>query len=406
MKSLLIQLKDVFVREFSLVKHDVGLIIFFLFLPLAYPVIYSLIYNPEVVRDVPVVVIDNDRTATSRKLVRMLDATQEARIIGYAADLPEARRAMAEQKCFGILEIPAGFDRKIGSMEQAQAVMYCDMTLLLRYRGLLVASTNVAAKIGSELTTERIDQTLPLAETVATGDLMPVNNIPMGNIESGFDSFIMPGVVILILQQVIILAVGMAGGAKRERPELIGYDPVNKSKSVVVTMLGQIMCYLVILAVPILFLVHFVPLIFRFPMAGDKFEILLFLVPMVIASCGVGFMLQGVIREREEIFVVWVITSVIFLFLSGLTWPRYAMAPVWRMLSDVVPATFGIEGFIRMNSNGASLSQVSGCYTALWIQSAVYMVLAWVVQKWVVRPAERKTLAARRAYLSSLSRKA
>ena len=141
MKKILKEFVDVYLREFKLVKSDMGLILFFLFLPLVYPVLYSLIYNPEVVRDVPMVVVDHDRTAESRKVVRMLDATQEAWVKGYATDLNEARRAMASQACYAILEIPEGFGRAIGREEQAQAVMYCDMTLLLRYRGFLVAST-------------------------------------------------------------------------------------------------------------------------------------------------------------------------------------------------------------------------------------------------------------------------
>ena len=60
-----------------MVVHDGGIILFFLFLPLAYPVIYSLIYNPEVVRDVKTVVVDHDRSSLSREFVRNMDATQQ-----------------------------------------------------------------------------------------------------------------------------------------------------------------------------------------------------------------------------------------------------------------------------------------------------------------------------------------
>lgn len=386
-KTYFRQLFDVYCREFKLVIHDVGLILFFLFLPLGYPVIYSLIYNPEVVRDVKMVVVDHDRTPRSRELARNIDACQEAWVIGYAPDLAEARRAMDSHECFAILEIPEGFGRKIGRDEQANAVMYCDMSLLLRYRGFLVATTNVASEMGSEILSERIDRIAPLAETIATGDPMPVENISMGNIESGFDSFIMPGVLILILHQCIILAAGMAGGAKREKPWVTGYDGVNAAPSILMTMIGQMLCYITILIVPIIFLVHYVPLMFSFPMEGDFLSILAFLVPMILACMGLGFCFQGIVWERESVFVLWVVTSVVFLFLSGLTWPRYAMTPIWKALSDCVPATWGVEGFIRMNTNGASLAQVSKDYINLWILAAVYLAGAYCVQRWVVRPA-------------------
>ncbi len=385
-KNIIRQLFDVYCREFKMVIHDMGLILFFLFLPIAYPIIYSLIYNPELVRDVKMVVVDHDRSTKSRQLVRNLDATQEARVIGYAADMSEAHHAVNNHDCYAILEIPEGFGKKIGRGEQANAALFCESSLLLRYRGFLMASTNVASEMGSEILTEKINEEIPLAGTIVSGDIMPINNISMGNIESGFDSFIMPGVLILILHQCIILAAGMAGGAKRERPELIGYNGVDEAPSVVMTMLGQMLCYITILIIPIIYLVHYVPLMFSFPMAGNLFEILMFLLPMVIACMGLGFCVQGVVWERESIFVLWVVTSVVFLFLSGLTWPRYAMSPFWKWVSGCVPATWGVEGFIKMNTNGASLAQVRNCYLNLWILAAVYMAGAYCVQRWIVRP--------------------
>lgn len=388
------QLFFVYRHEFYLTFHDGGILLFFLFLPLIYPILYSLIYNPEVVRDVKMIVVDHDMTPTSRELVRRMDATQETWIIGYAADLNEARRAMDSHNCYAILEIPEGFERKIGRLETGNAVMYCEMSLLLRYRGFLVASTNVAMDMGAEITAERIEEIAPLAETLGPEDIMPIGNISMGNIENGFDSFIMPGIVILILHQCLILASCMAGGAKREDPHLIGYRPVNEMPSVLMTMLGQMLCYMTIIFVPSIFLYHYVPLIFSFPMAGNPFEQLVFLLPMVIASLSLGFMLQGFVAQRESVFVFWVVTSVIFLFLSGLTWPRFAMPGFWKALSDLVPATWGLEGFIRMNTNGASLAQVRSEYINLWILSGAYFVIAYCVHRWAIRPKLRPYLHA------------
>lgn len=385
-KSYIRQLFDVYCREFRLVIHDPGILLFFLFLPLAYPVIYSLIYNPELVRDVRMVVVDNDRSAESRKLVRALDATEEAWVIGYAADMAEARRAMDSHDCYAILEIPGDFGKKIGRGEQANAMIYCESSLLLRYRGFVMASTNVAQEMGAEILSERINEVAPLAETVADGDLLPINDIAMGNTRSGFDSFIMPAVLILILHQCIILACGMAGGAKRERPAQIGYNGVNEMPSVLMTMLGQMLCYITVLFVPMIFLIHYVPLIFAFPMEGSLLEIFAFLLPMCLACMGLGFCLQGIVWERETVFVLWVVTSLVLLFMSGITWPRYAMSPFWHFFSDCIPATWGVEGFVHINTNGASLGQVSNAYVHLWILAAVYLACAYVVQRWVVRP--------------------
>lgn len=385
-KSAFVQFYHAYLREFSLVMHDGGMILFFTFLPLAYPVVYSLIYNPELVREVPMVVVDHDRTSVSRELVRNIDACQEAWVVGYASDLDEAKRAINEHKVYGILEIPEGFQRKTGIGETANAVMYCEMSLLLRYRGFLVATTNVAQEMGAEIQAAKINEVAPLAATVAQGDLMPIDNVSLGNIRNGFDSFIMPGVVVLILHQCIVLACGMAGGAKRERISRIGYNPYDDQPSVAASMFGQMLCYFTIVFLPSIWLFHYVPMIFAFPQAGNLLEIMAYLLPMVIGAMALGFILQAVVYERETVFVLWVVTSVAFLFLSGLTWPRYAMSGFWRFISDILPATWGVEGFIKMNTNGSSLSQLHDEYLTEWILAAFYMTCAYLVQRFVMRP--------------------
>lgn len=394
----------VYCHEFSLIVHDPGLILFFTFLPFVYPIVYSLIYNPEVVRNVPMIVVDDDRTPLSRELTRNLDATSEIRICGYASDLDEARYAMSIGDCYGILQIPSGFEKKVGRKESAPAVMYSDMSLLLRYRGFLVAATNVMQAMGAQILNEDIDMVAPLATTIATGDLMPIENASLGNIRSGFDSFIMPGVLMLILQQCVILAVAMAGGAKKENYRLSSYDTNMMADSTLSTMIGQALCYCTIMLPAALYIIHYVPLLFKFPMAGNIWEEMIFILPMILASIGVGFCLQGATSERESVFLSWVVTSLLFLFLSGLIWPRYDMPPFWHALSGICPATWGVEGFIKMNANGSSLAQVGPEYTALWILTVGWWIAGWAVQKWIERPAIFRRLAQRRAVTAAINR--
>ena len=84
-------LLKVWTREFVLVFSDIGVLLFFILLPTIYPLIYTLIYNPEVVHDIPVAVVDNCRSTNSRQFVRMADATEAIHIVGYAASISEAR---------------------------------------------------------------------------------------------------------------------------------------------------------------------------------------------------------------------------------------------------------------------------------------------------------------------------
>ena len=138
--------------------HDVGVMMFFFLLPLLYPVCYTLIYNPEIATDMPVVVVDHSRTAESRRLARMLDATQAAKIYNYAPDLAAARRILNNHDAFGILEIPEDYSRRLGRGEQAVATFYCDMSLLLRYRTFISALADLQLAIGAEIQAAELSQ--------------------------------------------------------------------------------------------------------------------------------------------------------------------------------------------------------------------------------------------------------
>ena len=368
-----------FRSEINAIVKDLGVMVFLILLPLAYPLVYSLIYNPEVVRDVKVVAIDDDRSSLSRKLVRNLDASPEVEIIGYASNIDEGRKSMNRHQCYGLLYIPEGFESSQQRGEQAQAILYSDMSLLLRYRAILVAATNVAQQMSAEITNRQL--AADGSETIMFGDMQDVfeiKSVAMGDTTEGFDSFVMPGVLILILQQCIILVIGMRGGTKNEMP-------FNKKKRgrkyLIERLLGQVACYVVLFIPIIVYLTYYVPLMFSFPMVGEEFEILLFLMPMMLASIFIGLIIQRFVSERETIFMIWVVTSIVFLFLSGLTWPRYAMSDLWLALGSFVPATWGIEGFVLMNSCGADLSQVEKPYFMLWLLSLLYACGAIVVMR-------------------------
>lgn len=386
---------DVYVRQFRTIIHDGGLVIFFLFLPLAYPVIYSLIYNPELVRDVKVVVVDHDRTPESRKLVQRFDATQGVSVLGYAADLGEGRRAMNSHHCYGIMEIPAGYGRKLGQGAKSPVVLYCEMSLLLRYRAMLISATETQLALGAEIQAQEIDNAVPMGASFRIGDPMPIENIDIGVTQGGFDSFIMIGVLVFILHQCIVLSVAMMGGAYRERPELFYMNPFARPRPVLLSMLARVLVVMTIIVGPICFLIHYVPLMFAFPMAGNPFQIFAFLLPMVIACCFLGECVQALVRQREDVFVIWVATSLMLVFLSGLTWPRFAMSGFWKAVGDLFPATWGMEGFVRMNTDGATLNQVADCYYALWIQAVAYGLLAYLTQRFSVVPDVKRGLIKR-----------
>ncbi len=362
-----------FRREWRSVVADPGVLVFFLLLPLAYPLVYTLIYNPEVVRDMPVAVIDNSRTEASRTLVRAAEASPAMAIYAYCTDKEEARRLFAEGKVFGIMEIPADYSQKIVSGEQATVPFFTDTSLLLRYRTFVAALTDLQLKMAQDITAERV---AALGATSFGVSGLPISNSShfLGDPSQGFASFVMPGVLILILQQSMVIGICMLAGGRRERRERL---PYAASASV----WGRALCYVMIYIPLTIYAVEIVPGLFNLPHIGSGLDASLFLFPMLLASAMFGQALGGFCSERESSFLVVVFSSIMFIFLSGLTWPRYAMSGFFIWLGNLIPSTWGIDGFIRINSNAASLSECSEAYAMLWILVAVYAIASTIIER-------------------------
>lgn len=370
----------VFRNEFSLMIHDVGILLFFVALPLLYPVAYTLIYNPEVLRKLPIAVVDDSRTQESRSLVQKASASPSLLIYDYCADMGEAKRLMAEHKVFGVMHIPGSYARDIGNGEVAHVSFFSDMSLLLRYRAFVAALTDLQIEEIQDITGEKIQST-------GLGSLAGDRRVPieseaqmLGDTEQGFASFVIPGIVILILQQSMLLGIGLLGGTSRERKRRNGgLDPREVAASPSATIWGRALAYTVFYFPMTVYILRIIPEIFNLPHYGNPVDYLLFVLPLLLSTAFLGQVLNYFMKERESCFIILVFTSVLFLFLSGLTWPRYAMSDLWIWAGNLVPAVWGVEGFIRINANSADLPEVATAFTAMWILTAVYMIAAWGV---------------------------
>ncbi|MDE5749253.1 MAG: ABC transporter permease, partial [Duncaniella sp.] len=227
-----------------------------------------------------------------------------------------------------------------------------------------------------------------------------------GNPSQGFASFIIPGIVILILQQGMLMGITMLAGTRRDRrrrDSLHHVDATDLGYGATVTVLGRAACYFTLYLPMAYFVMAIVPPMFELPQMGSPKDYMPFIMVMLLATAFLGQTIQIFVRERETSMVLIVFTSVIFLFLSGLTWPRYAFSPFWKAVSDLVPATWGVQGFVHINSNGASLADVKDLLWPLWALTGAYFVTA-VLLRHFTRPSREETALAREEWQAEMDR--
>ncbi len=374
----------VFWKEMRGVFHDQGIFIFFILVPLFYPLLYSYIYSREVLHEVPVVVVDMDRSTLSRDYLRRVDATPDVDIVAQCADMEEARMALKLNEAYGVIFIPETFSRSIAMGEQASVTLFCDMGSLLYYKAIVLSNTSVSLAMNKEIKIQRSG-----ASTAEQGELaaypIEYEEVALFNPATGFASFLLPAVLILLLQQTMLLGVGMSAGSMREGNKFRDLIPMNRHYDGTLRILfGKGLCYFVIYLLVSVYVLCAVPRMFNLLQLSDPLTLLGFIVPYLLACVFFSLTASVVIKNRETCMLMFVFTSVPLLFISGISWPGASIAPFWRIVSYAFPSTFGINGFVKINSMGASLWEVQFEYVGLWIQCAVYFVLSFFVYRWQV----------------------
>ena len=358
--------------ELRNVFKDAGVMIFFFLVPFVYPLLYSFIYNNEVVHEAKMVVVDQSDSYLSREFTRRVNATPDVEVVGVCPDMAEAKKMLDEKKAYGILLFPPDYSKDLHEGRQTTVSLYCDMSALLFYKAFLLAATEVSLDMGKELrmhnnpsSTDKMDQ--------ITVDPIPYESVALFNSQNGFASFLVPAILILVLQQTLILGIGMLGGTAREKNRFHSLVPICRHfNGTLRIVFGKSLTYLLLYVVVCIWVLAIVPKLFSLPQVGEPLTILLFLLPYLFACIFMSMTL------------VFVFTSVILLFISGVSWPEAAIPPFWKVVGYLFPSTPGIQGFIRINTAGASLHEVAHEYRVLWIQAGVYFILSCIIYRYQI----------------------
>ena len=366
--------------ELRNVFKDAGVMIFFFLVPFVYPLLYSFIYNNEVVHEAKMVVVDQSDSYLSREFTRRVNATPDVEVVGVCPDMAEAKKMLDEKKAYGILFFPPDYSKDLHEGRQTTVSLYCDMSALLFYKAFLLATTEVSLDMGKELrmhnnpsSTDKMDQ--------ITVDPIPYESVALFNSQNGFASFLVPAILILVLQQTLILGIGMLGGTAREKNRFHSLVPICRHfNGTLRIVFGKSLTYLLLYVVVCIWVLAIVPKLFSLPQVGEPLTILLFLLPYLFACIFMSMTLSGFMTSRESPMLVFVFTSVILLFISGVSWPEAAIPPFWKVVGYLFPSTPGIQGFIRINTAG----EVAHEYRVLWIQAGVYFILSCIIYRYQI----------------------
>ncbi|HCV15910.1 MAG TPA: ABC transporter permease [Rikenellaceae bacterium] len=383
MKKTLKDLYWVMTNELWHIFRDKGVILIFFVAGIVYPLLYNGIYNNESIYEIPIAVVDQSNSAQSGKFLKKLNATQEVKISKRCLNMEEAKALFMEGKVHGIVFIPSDYHLKLARMEQATISIYNDMSSFLYYKGLMMATNYTMLDELRSIQINRYNAAGIVGEQAEQlVEAIPGNDVALYNPGGGFASFLLPALLILIIHQTLFFGIGMMAGTAREESRTHSQIPDHlHGKGIYKVVFGKAFAYF-LLYIPITaYIVGFIPKFFNLPHIGNIWTLFSFMVPFLLAAIFFSMTVSVFVKNRETGLIAFLFFTVILLFLSGFSWPRQNMPDVWRWISYLFPSTHGVQGYIKINSLGATLSQVRFEYIQLWLQAGFYLITASVSLK-------------------------
>ena len=368
LKTHIKNIADIWWQETAAIFKDSGAVLFCIVLPLAYPILYSWIYNNEVVREVPVVVVDDSHTALSREFIQKMEASPDVSIAFYSNSIHDSQNLIGHGEAYGVIYFPRNFATTVGRHEQSHVSVYCDMSYMLTYKAIFQTVQAVSSVMGTEIQTAVSGAYTNREEQIASKPL-DFEEVPIFNTTSGYGNFVLPGVLVLIIQQALLLSVGLLSGTQREK-----HFPMVKH--VIDAYFGKGLAFCIIFSVMLAYCTLVVPRMFGFVMMVHFLDWLIFMAPYLVACIAFAVLGSEIIPFREAVMLTAVCTSVPFLFLSGISWPQSAIPSFWQSCANYLPSTFAIRGFIRMSSMGARIGDVIVEFRGLAILAIIYCLAA------------------------------
>lgn len=338
---------------------------------LFYALLYPLPYHRNVPGEQAVAVLDHDRGALARQLVRWVDATPQVRVVAQPRSLSEARALLAAGEVHGLLVIPEQFERDV-YLGQPTTLSYAgDASYFLIYgnivQGLVSAGTTLTVQT-------QVARALFGGENPASipGQVMALRVVPepVFNRSGGYINYIVPAVFALILHQTLLITAGSVT-VKDRRRRVAG----RAAAPLALALLMRSLLFVLIYVFFALLYFGFFFALYDVPRVAAPL-VLLGVTVVFLASTTACAMLIGYLVSRPELpTVIVLVTSLPIVFTAGFAWPAQSLPAPLDALGWVLPARPGIQALLTLNQMGGGLEGVSDALLVLMVQGVVYALL-------------------------------
>ena len=388
LRLILYDIREVLYAEFGRVFKDSTVLLIFFIAPILYPVIFCFMYQKENVTNLPVAVVDQARCDESLRFIHKMESTPEIAVEYKCATMAEAERLMKNRDVHAIFFFPKDFATDLIAKRTAHVAVFADMSSFYYYKAALLGSNAVLIDEMHTIQLERY-ATDGLTGLQAKEQMQPVvyEEITAFNPTNGYGAFLLPALMILVVHQTLFLGICLLCGDARENKRSLLVIPARlRTRCTHRVTIGRALCYLIIYTPICIMTLWMIPRIFQMPQLGNLYNIMIFLLPFLLAVIFFGITVGNIfVRYKVSPLLCFAFFSLILFFSTGMVWPQSNMPRFWYYFSYIFPSTPGVQGFIKASTMGASMADVEAEYIALWFQAGIYFVTACFSLRFIKR---------------------
>ena len=377
-------------REFRAISTSYAVLLVLVGGVFAYGLLYNYMYAPNVVREVPIAVVDHSHSALSREYIRLLDATPEAHVAYHAQDMLEAKHLMRQSRVYGVLYLPRDFEERMLRGDESVYPFYATTDAFLYYESLERANLEVMQAMDAAYRLQLVPLLAP-QDLLAAATQSPVTVVgtALYNPLEGYGIYLIPSVLMIIIFQTLMMLVAMMSNRESEAPLLATCRDILAAPRCQGTLprrgwggaplalvCGKTLTYTVLYGIFALFLVGLLPLLFDIPHQASFITLVVLLVPYILATSFLGLALSRWYTDAEAPILLIAFFSIGLIFLSGVSYPLELMPWPWRVVHYLIPAAPAVLAYVQLGSMGASLHDVWPQLLALYAQTIAYFALA------------------------------
>ena len=305
--------------------------------PLLLVFFFTTMLDDGVALDLPVGVVDQDNSTTSRGLVRNLDAMQSSRVVYRFANITEARNAMQEGKVYAYIYIPEGTASELLSGRQPKISYYYTMTCMtagsMAMKDMKTIGSLGSAAVGQSTLAAKgaSPQQIKAALQPVTIDAHMIAN-PQGSYNYSLTTVFVPGILMLFMALLAAYAVGM------EMKFDTGKDWLRTADdNIVVAILGKYIVHALIFLLVIFFYQYYIFGVLHFPRLGGVWSIVRLCLLQVAGGLGFGIFAFGLMPSLRMSMSISSLWSVLSISMCGSAFPIAGMDAPLQAMSWLFP---------------------------------------------------------------------